>query len=125
MQRRNGMTFYICGIEKEMIQMNLFTKQKQTYRVNLWWPGEKNGVEGRDREFGINMYTLLYLKWITNKVVLYAQGTLLNVMWQPRCEESLGENGYMYMYAESLCCSSEAITLFIDSTPIYINSLKT
>ena len=42
--------------------MNLFTKQKQTYRVNLWWPGEKNGVEGRDREFGINMYTLLYLK---------------------------------------------------------------
>ena len=24
---------------------------------------------GRVREFGINMYTLLYLKWITNKVV--------------------------------------------------------
>ena len=25
-------------------------------------------------------------------------GTLLNVMWQPRWEGSLGENGYMYMY---------------------------
>jgi len=40
------MTFFICGIEKEMIQMNLFTKQKQTYGVNVWWPGEKNGVGG-------------------------------------------------------------------------------
>ena len=25
-------------------------------------------------------------------------GTLLNVMWQPGWEESLGDNGYMYMY---------------------------
>ena len=24
------------------------------------------------REFGINMYTLLYLKWITNKDLLYS-----------------------------------------------------
>ena len=29
-----------------------------------------------------------------------AQGTLLNVMWQPGWEEgSLGENGYMYVYS--------------------------
>ena len=27
-----------------------------------------------------------------------AQGTLLNIMWQPGWEGSLGENGYMYMY---------------------------
>lgn len=27
-----------------------------------------------------------------------AQGTLLNVMWQPGGEESLGEDGYMYTY---------------------------
>ena len=26
------------------------------------------------------------------------QGTLLNVMWQPGCQGSLGEDGYMYMY---------------------------
>ena len=26
------------------------------------------------REFGINMYTLLYFKWITNKVLLYSTG---------------------------------------------------
>ena len=30
----------------------------------------------RVMEFGINMYTLLYLKWITNKVLLYNTGNL-------------------------------------------------
>ena len=28
----------------------------------------------------------------------------------------MGENGYMYMYAESLCCSPEIVTLFISYT---------
>ena len=51
------------------------------------------------REFGVDMYTLLYIKWITNRVLLYtAQGTLLSVTWQPGWEGSLGENGCMYMY---------------------------
>ena len=27
-----------------------------------------------------------------------AQGTLVNIMWQPSWEESLGENGYTYIY---------------------------
>ena len=30
--------------------------------------------EGIVREFGIDMYTLLYLKWITNKVLLCSTG---------------------------------------------------
>ena len=50
--------------------------------------------EGIVREFGIDMYTLLYLKG----TYCILQGTLLNVMWQPGWEGSLGENGYMYMY---------------------------
>ena len=29
---------------------------------------------GRDREFGINMYTLLCLQWIINKGLLYSTG---------------------------------------------------
>ena len=28
--------------------------------------------EGTVREFGMDMYTLLYLKWITNKELLYS-----------------------------------------------------
>ena len=43
-------------------------------------------------------YTLLYLKWTTNKTYYIAYGTLLNVMWQPGWERSLGENEQIYMY---------------------------
>ena len=32
--------------------------------------GERRG-EGIDKEFGMDMNTLLYLKWITSKVLLY------------------------------------------------------
>ena len=60
---------------------------------------EEGCGDGMDGEFGMVMYTLLYLKWITNKVLLYiAHGTLLSVMWQPGWEGNLGENGCMYIY---------------------------
>ena len=43
--------------------MNLFTKQKQTQRLRKRTYGyQGRRVGGRDREFGIDMYTLLYLK---------------------------------------------------------------
>ena len=32
-------------------------------------------MEGRDREFGMDMYTRLYLKWITNKDLLSSTGS--------------------------------------------------
>ena len=38
---------------------------------------------------------LLYLTWIMNKDLLYTQGTLLSVMWQPGWERGFGENGHM------------------------------
>ena len=51
--------------------------------------------EGIVREFGMDMYTLLYLKWITSKVLLYST-------WKSaQCHGAawMGEeNGYMYMY---------------------------
>ena len=50
--------------------MNLFAKQKLTNMVTI---GEGTGG-GIVREFGMNMYTLLYLKWITNKDLLYSMG---------------------------------------------------
>ena len=39
----------------------------------------------------MDMYTMLYLKWKTNKGLLYTTGNLLSVMWQPGWEGSLGE----------------------------------
>ena len=40
-----------------------------------WGPGSGGGIGW---EFGIDMYTLVYLKWITNKDI--AQETLLNIL---------------------------------------------
>ena len=50
------------------------------------------------REFGINMYTLLYLKWITNKDLLHSTGNSAQSYVQPGWERSLRENEYMYVY---------------------------
>ena len=42
---------------------------------------------------------ILPTKLHIGKAIYYiAQGTLLNVMWQPEWEGSLGEKGYKYMY---------------------------
>ena len=56
--------------------MNLFTEQKQIHRLREWTHGYQGEgwEEGIVREFGIGMYTLLYLKWITNKDLLYNTG---------------------------------------------------
>ena len=57
----------------KMIQMNLFTKHTDTHRLRKLTYGYGRGA-GREkrivREFGIDMYTLLYLKWISNKDLL-------------------------------------------------------
>ena len=45
----------------------------------------------------MDRYTLLYLKWITNKDLLYSAGTLLSVTRQPKWEGNLGKNRYIYI----------------------------
>ena len=55
--------------------MNSSTKQKQTHRLRERTYGYGvAGGEGIVREFGIDMYTLLYLRWIINKDLLYSTG---------------------------------------------------
>ena len=61
---------------KKIIQMNLFTKQKQTHRHReelMVTRGERWGG-GIDWEFGIDRYTLLYSNYTTNKDLLYSTG---------------------------------------------------
>ena len=51
---------------------NELTKQKETRKLREWTyscKGEGWG-EGIARGFGMNMYTLLYLRWVTNKDLL-------------------------------------------------------
>ena len=54
--------------------------------------------EGIVRRFGIDMYTLLYLKWVINKDLLYSTETLLNIMQQPKGGKNLKKSRYRYMY---------------------------
>ena len=44
----------------------------QTQKTKLWLPKEKGGRI--NQEFGINIYTLLHIKQITNKDLLYSTG---------------------------------------------------
>ena len=79
--------------------------------------GEGEGLaEGIAREFGVNMGTLLYLKWTANKDGITRA---LDVTWQPGWKVSLGENATFTCVAESLRYSPETITTLLTGyTPI-------
>ena len=64
--------------------------------MDLWLPRGRKG-HGILRELGMDMNTLLYLKWIA-RTSWIAHGTLLHGMWQPGWEGGVGENRYMYIY---------------------------
>ena len=52
--------------------MNLFTRQKQTHMKNKLMVTEGDNGGGINQEFWINIYTLLYIKQINNKDLLYS-----------------------------------------------------
>ena len=56
--------------------MNLFTKQKQTHKFQQQTYGYQRGNVGGgiNQEFGIKVYTLLHIKQITNRDLLYSLG---------------------------------------------------
>ena len=56
-----------------MVQINLLIKRKQTHREQTYGYQEER-VDRRGGEFGIYMNTLLYLRWITNKDLVYSTG---------------------------------------------------
>ena len=55
--------------------MNLFTKQKQTYRFQKQTNSyQRRNTGGINQEPGMNIHTLLYLRQITNKDLLHSTG---------------------------------------------------
>ena len=48
-----------------------------------------------------NRYTLLHLRWLTNKNLLYSTGNSVQCYVEAWIRGSLGEKGYIYMYG---CC---------------------
>ena len=80
------------------------------------------------RKFGMDVYTLLYLKWITKKVLLSSTGNSAQyvAVWKG---EEFGEGGWIPVYIwlspfQSLgisvpCCIPETITTsLISYTPL-------
>ena len=60
-QRRRNTVWHPFYVESKMILINLLTKQKETHRLREQNYGCRWG--GTIREFGMDMCTLLYLKW--------------------------------------------------------------
>ena len=54
--------------------------------------------EGIVKEFGTGMCTLLYLRWITNKDLLYSTGNSAQCYMAAWMGAELGENGYTCIY---------------------------
>ena len=91
--------------------MNFFTKQKEPHRhrkQTLLPKGKGSGMI--NQEVGINIYTLLYIKQITNKDLLYSKEkyTQQFVITYKR-KESEKEDMYVCI-TESLCCTPETNT---------------
>ena len=51
------------------------------------------------RNFGMGIYTLLNLKWITNKGLLYSTRNSAQCSVAAWMAKGLGKNGRMYMYS--------------------------
>ena len=70
------------------------------------------------REFGMEMNTLLYLKWKTNKDLLYSSGNCSVLCGSLDGRGLWGRMDTCICMAESLHCSTETITtLLISSIP--------
>ena len=81
-----------------MIQMNLFTKQVQTHihrEQTTATKVERGG--GINQEFGINIYTLLYIKQINNKDLPTVQHREVYSMFLNNLQGKRMKKKYMYV----------------------------
>ena len=62
-------TTYMWNLKRNDTNELTYKRETVSQRMNLKLLGGR--MRGQDREFGTDMYTLLYLKWITNKDLLY------------------------------------------------------
>ena len=104
-------------VQKELIYET--ETDSQTWRMNLRLPVREGSEEGIVREFRMDVYTLLYLKWITNKDLLYSTGTSAQCYVAAWMGEEFGCERSLCMMAKSCYCPPETIaTLLVGYTPI-------
>ena len=87
--------------------------------MNLWLPVGEGWREGIVREFAIDMYTLLHLKRITNKDLLYSTGNSAQCCGSLDGRGVWGRMDTCMCMVELLCCAPETITTLLTGyTPI-------
>ena len=105
--------------------MNLFTNRLLHLENEFIVTREEGWGEGIVREFGIDMYTLLYLKWITNKDLLYGTRNSAQCYLAAWRGGEFPENRTHEYMTESLCNPPQTITtLLICYIPILNKKLK-
>ena len=90
--KRNGTNELIYKLETN----------SQTWRRNLWLIRGKNGEEWIVWEFRMDMHTLLYLKWIINKDLLYSTVNSAQCYVEPGWEGAWESMDICIRVAESL-----------------------
>ena len=70
-QRRRNIIWHHVHVNLKRNDTNELTKQKETHRLRKWTHGCQ--WEWIVKDFGKVIYTLLYLKWMTNKNLLYSK----------------------------------------------------
>ena len=78
----------------ELHSLSKYLLKKETDLENGLMVARGKGIV---KEFGVGMYTLLYLKWITNKDLLYSTGKSAQCHVVACRGGGFGENGYMCM----------------------------
>ena len=102
-----------------MIQMNLQNRKRLTDLENKLMVAREGWREGIVREFGMDMYTVLYLKWIANKDLLSSTWNSAQCYVAAQMGRDFGGEWIHIRLAECLCCSPETITtLLFYYTPI-------
>ena len=90
-EEKCGMTSLIYVESKKKWYKWTYLQNRKRFNEGTYsFRGGRMG-KGIVRKFGMDMYTLLYLKWTVSKDLLYSTWNLLNVIWQPGWEGSLGE----------------------------------
>ena len=87
--------------------------------------GERPG-EGIVREFGVDMYSLLYLKWIINKNQLYSTGTSAQCHMEAWTRGKSGEEWIrVYVWLSPFSLLSETITILLIGYLLLFSSCPT
>ena len=92
-----------------MVQPENLKKERKKETLNVLWDGIPVGIcyikksiaspeEGKIREFGVNMYILLCLKWITSKDLLHSTWNSAQCYVAAWMGGGFGGDGYMCVY---------------------------